>query len=39
MKKFITNNIHIFVIAALVIAGIAFYRTQKTKKETEETAA
>lgn len=32
MKKFITNNVHFFVIAAILIAGYAIYKTVKSEK-------
>ncbi|HPX58980.1 MAG TPA: hypothetical protein PLL02_00950 [Bacteroidales bacterium] len=36
MKKFITDNVYIFVIVALVLGGYAAYSIFKANAETKE---
>ena len=39
MKKFITNNVHLFVIAAILLAGFAIWKIRQNSEENEEPAA
>lgn len=37
MKKFFTDNMHLFVIIALALAGFAVYKIVKSNKNTTAT--
>lgn len=37
MKKFITDNVYIFVIVAIILGGYAAYSIYKASKEEEPT--
>lgn len=38
MKKFITDNVYIFVIVAIILGGYAAYSIYKASKEAEPEA-
>ena len=38
MEKFIKNNVHLFVIAAILLAGFAIWKIRKNSVENETPA-